>query len=334
MKKPWFLEILVSVVLVVFLSFTGCDLSGSDDDDEGGGGTTYSVLYDAAKEILPSYGGAAASALSKSFTPKATWSLGNAIYELYGVLEDDTSLQIGYFNIYDTLRNADERFTSVMNYGNNIQEVSQEGPQMKTLTAKNYNRYQKYTDDASGYSAQTFAKQDGTQISFLYAITQDGKNKSVIQAEFDETTKNVKFEIFMANYADNTAWETVRVYAEGNTDTHIFRVKIIRNGYGYDHNILGAGVSQGTGYFLLKLANNSMDIATAKYYKIDSGATTDSLKLLDDAGYADAASAGGDPDGHDTTLGTLTAYTSSDLPADDDAVLAIDLTMPEPTVIQ
>ncbi|MDA3900159.1 MAG: hypothetical protein PF637_06520 [Spirochaetes bacterium] len=322
MSKFWkvFFVALVSLVLIVFAS---CD--DASDETKKDDVNVYMVFYDAAKDILPDY----------SAGSRAVWELGSPIYELYGILEDDDDVQVGYFNIYDTLNNADERFSETINSGNTISsgDYSLDYSKSSVLGSASYDTYMEYSDD--GYRSDTFVKQSGTKMNMLniVIIDNDGeKSKSFVEGHYDEESGDVEVEIFMANYVEegsNTGWELVRAYFEGNTTNHTFSLKVIRDGTGYDHNVLGEGVSQGDGYFLLKLANNAVEITDHKFYTVNADATVEELKVLEDTG-SDTAEAAGDTEEYVNNL--LEAFTSEDLPADQDAAESLDLSVAAPEV--
>ncbi|MFW6365850.1 MAG: hypothetical protein ACOC2H_05170 [Spirochaetota bacterium] len=317
-----FRGVLVFVLAGVFaLALIACD---DDSDDSGSGGKTYTVFYDAAKNVLPAYTDAS----------RANWSLGSPIYELYGILEDDEDVDVGYFNIYDSLKTADERFTEAMANGSTItdDDFELDYEHSHVLGSTEYSIYHQYTD--GGYSSETYVHQDGSYMSMLNILvnnTGDENSKSFVEGRYDESTGDVMIEIFMANKIDegsNTGWELVRAYFEGNTENHTFTLKVVRGGTGYDHNVLGSGVSQGDGYFLLNLANDSVELTgTARFYTIDADATVDELKALDDEGFETADAAG---DTEDHASGFLAPFTVSDLPAGQTEAESLDLSAPAP----
>ncbi|MBN2436761.1 MAG: hypothetical protein JXK07_15985 [Spirochaetes bacterium] len=315
--KRFILLLLMSVVFSVMFS--------CDDEDEKGGEEVYSFFYDAASEVLPAYGASG----------RAVWSLGSPIYELYGILENDDDLMVGYFNIYDTLENADSRFTEAVSAGSEIKsgDLSLDYEYSNVMGESVYDTYMRYNSD--GYVSDTYVKKAESKISMLNitVIDTDGElNKSFVEGVYDESTGDVAIEIFMSNYVDetgNTGWESVRAYFEGNTNDHVFKLKVIRDGVGYDHNIVGSGISQGDGYFLLKLADNSLDINDSFFYTINADADVEELKILDDAGKSTAAEAG---DTEEYASSLLTAFTTDDLPADQDAAESLDITIEPPAV--
>ena len=84
-----------------------------------------------------------------------------------------------------------------------------------------------------------------------------------------------------------------------------------------------ASVSQGTGnYFLIKMANNTMDFNTAVYYLINAEATYEELQAMDDVGSGSIPA--GDTSNYGTQLNSITNYVEGDLPTASQ-ILALDL---------
>lgn len=160
----------------------------------------------------------------------------------------------------------------------------------------------------------------------------------MIQGTYNESTGAVSLEVFMANYVSPSAgtegWETVKAYVGGNTVTHTFTVNIVRNGSVYDHQITGHGVSQGTGYFLLKIEDNELlNDGQDNFYVINATDTAAALAAKDTAKPSGdtTASAAGDTSGYAASLPA--AFDYSVLPADTAEAEALDLTLPEPTIL-
>jgi hypothetical protein len=336
-----------TVFLLAVLAFTGCDIGGSDD---AGGTPTYTVLYDATKDVLPSYGAVSTAMVRKTVGIKSAdaWgNNGNTLYELYGVLEDDPDTMVGYFNIFDSLKAADMRFSGLMSSGNMISQTPVSAPAgtVTEIGAQTYDMYHKTSgvdNGEPGSGSQTYAKRDGDNLYLLSTNTIDktgSKTKSVIQGTYNETTGDVVLEMFMANYVfpghsqGGEGWETVKAHISGNTGTHTFTVNIIRDGSGYDHQITGHGVSQGTGYFLMKIKDGNhttFDAAADKYYAIDAAAAVADLAAKSAAkpdGDPDAAAAG-DTAGYAASPSFPTVFPFTQLP-DSTGAEALDLTLPE-----
>ncbi len=122
----------------------------------------------------------------------------------------------------------------------------------------------------------------------------DNKTKTVVQGWYDQATQDVTIGMFFANYLDSddvdpgdpTGWEIVKAYVSGNMESHTFKLKVIRDGTGYDHNIVGYGVSEGEGnYFLMQIANAALEFTDAKYYEFAADATLEELQAMDAAGF-------------------------------------------------
>ncbi|MBN2650877.1 MAG: hypothetical protein JXR63_00740 [Spirochaetales bacterium] len=270
-------------------------------------------FYSTGKTILPSYDGDLEAIAAKLQSRNTEWNYGNAIYELHALLVDDADYEgKGYFNIFDTLRSADELYKSASSIIGSTISKAVASPIDFGFETQTYTKYYIYENSDNTYVRQVFLKETETNVDILClttinreGTTSGSKNKSVTQATYNKSSGDVEFGMFMANYVD-TSWEVVKAYAEGNVNTFTFTTKILRSAAGYSHNIIGKGVSSETGYFLLKLANNSTDIADGKFYKINSNADVAALQALDIAGF-ETAELAGDSTGY--AAGLPSAYT-------------------------
>ena len=251
-------------------------MDDGSDDGSNDSGESLSIFTDATENVLPLFTEAgssgAAGAVKNSFSiipgppSYATWYWGSPIFEFYSMFADDNPG--AYFNLYDELEWADGRFSDAISSGSDIAAAEVLAPWEVGFNTgdaglRTYNRLHTYND--SGYQSKTYGRREGTLVCMLNWTEIDRwaeggeKSKSIIQAVYDESTGDLKLGMFMANHVEETIpyWEIVRAYAEGNTGTNLFTLKIIRDGYGYDHNLIGRGKARGAGnYFLLKLRNN------------------------------------------------------------------------------
>jgi hypothetical protein len=268
MKRIAIASLLLAVVLL-----SGCNnalnFEGLED-----------VFYEAAKDTLPTFES------NKGIHSKAvtTWDLGDPIYELYGILNDGEP--VGYFNVYDLLKGADDRFNALSESGSNIPQQPVKAPldvgfndETDLIT---YNTYYEYSKDNAN---QTFGYVDENDVVYMLHSRDQGRGeKLIVQGWYDEGTQDVAIGMFMANKVDDD-WEIVRAFVEGNTEDNEFAIKVIRDGYAYDHNITGYGKSKGSdNYFLMKIANDTMDFSNAVYYTMDAEASISDLQAMDAAG--------------------------------------------------
>lgn len=265
------------------------------------------VFYEAGKDVLPTFES------NKGIHSKATstWDWGDPIYELYGILVDGE--WDGYFNVYDVLKTADERFNELSQSGSNIPQQPVKAPvnvgfndDTDVIT---YNTYYEYSSDNN--ESQTFGYVDENDVVYMLHSGKIGDTeKWIVQGWYDEGTKEVEIGMFFANDVDGE-WEIVQGFIEGNTEDNEFAIKVIRDGYAYDHNITGYGKSKGSdNYFLMKIANETLDFSNAVYYTMDAEATISDLQAMDAAG---SSSPVDDSENYDDKLPD--AYDSDVLPS-------------------
>ncbi|MBI9107573.1 MAG: hypothetical protein JEZ04_12575 [Spirochaetales bacterium] len=294
--------IILLVLLVSLISFSGCAAPGAS-------AITADLILTAVQDVAPSFSTTASRA--------ATWALGSPIYELYGVLKDDGE-PVGYFNLYGLMGSADNYFTALSTDSTAItlQEVSPPtGVELGFAAAdQQYNLYREYVSEEN--SVKTYGRVDGTIFYMLVAMqrTATGENsKQVIQGKYDSSTGVLDIRLFYANEV-GTVWEKGYAFVSGDDDDHQFTMKIIRDGTAYDHNMVGYGISQGAGYFLMKLANESMVMTGAKYYEFNAeslGLTA--LQAMDDAG---SATVPANTTAYGTTIEGITPLEADSLPTE------------------
>lgn len=302
---------LIFCLLLVFSLFTGCNSSFEFE-------FTDDMFVDALKAVAPVF--------SSSSSRTVTWDNGFPLYELYGILTTEEDVG-GYFNLYGLMDTADMYFSELSNGAEEIDLQSISLPSgFETGIAdadKQYNLYNDYDGEALSNEekwSKTFARIDGDNYYMLVvARNQNGTedSNSVVQGKYNESTGDIDIEMIYNNKVDNS-FEKTRARVTGNTETHQFSLKAIRSA-GYSNNIIGYGISQGTGSFLMKMAQ-SADISAGKYYAFDAAnLTSTALQAMDDAG--------SDTDPGNTTytdeLEGITAFTTSDVPTDTEADINI-----------
>ena len=296
-----------------------------------------SVFTTAARETFPIMGPLASLGGTGVVSAFATWSLGSPIYELYGLLKDDGE-PVGYFNLHDCIETMDMYFEQIYQDGQVLDAPAAFNAPFDVGFNDNteLTTYNVLCDSQDSQShVVTYAKVYANDVIYFlntshnYSTENSSGTKGVIQGWYDQGTGDIEIGLLTGNYVIDdstyqcTGWEIVRAFVSGNTETHEFSLKLIRNGVGYDHNIAGYGLSRGEeNYFLLKMANDSMDFAQAKYYVIDSETTEAELQALDDNGYATVPS--GDTENYNTHLEDITNYIEGDLPTAT-AIQALDL---------
>ncbi len=300
--------IILLVLLVSLISFTGCTA------DSGTVTIADDLILTAVQDVAPSF----SAAVSRADSSKAaTWALGSPIYELYGVL-NAAGTPVGYFNLYDLMASADDYFTALSTTSTAItlQQVDPPaGVELGFAAADSqYNMYNEY--EGEGNSVKTYGRVDGTTYYMLVSAqhTATAENsKQVIQGKYDSDTGVLDIRMFYANEV-SSAWEKGYAFVSGDDDDHQFTLKVIRDGTGYDHNMIGYGISQGTGYFLMKLANNTMDMAAAAYFEFNAASLTlTALQAMDDAG---SAAVPANTTTHGTAIEGITPLASDSLPTE------------------
>ena len=305
MKSGYKIIILILIVfLSVFLVFSGCDSDSSISIAE-------DLFLDALKAAAPGF---------TSASSRAVWSSGNPIFEIYDALNESGD-RSGYFNVYDLMDVADSYFSVLDTSGSAITLQSIDLPAgMDPGYSSQYNLYHEYDGSlySDGSSSKTYGRVDGAEYSMLVVNrnTNGGEDSnSVIQGTYNSSTNEIDLSIIYVNYVDSR-YEKVRARVTGNTETHLFTLKLIRDGGtgGYDFNLISYGISEGSGnMFLAELANNSTDMGSAVYYEFDSGAMDEtSLQAMADAGSST------DPGntGYGDEIAAVTAFTGTDLPTD------------------
>lgn len=293
MKRKFSLIMLALILILGPAMFFGCDLAPKFKN------LAKNLFYDAVKKVAPTFTDTTSSGISSRAT--TSWSLGDPIYELYGILLDGE--WGGYFNLYETMQECDKYFGGISESGVAITEQQIDAPVdvgFNGVAAKStYDSYYEYNgadhDEGDQNQTRNFGRVDGDKIYVLYtSLNQnDGKSKAVTQGWYDQATGELEIGIFYANYLapedigahDTAGWEIVRASISGNTEDHTFSLKVIRDGTGYDHNVVGYGISEGSGeYFLMQIANERLEFTNTKYYEFAADATVDQIKAMDAAG--------------------------------------------------
>ncbi len=277
------------------------------------------VFVTAAKEVTPVLAGPLASLSIISFS--ANWNSGSPIYELYGVLKDGGF--DGYFNFYTFLERVDMYFDQIYKSGEQLEaSTAIDAPfDVGFNGITDFTTYDTIFEELNDHSKSiTYARVDENEVIYILNVSGDSSgDKDVTQGWYNQSTGDLEIGLMKGHYVvdisspEYTGCEIVRSFISGNTETHMFTLKLIRNGVGYDHNVTGYGISQGTGsYFLMEMANDTMDFNQANYYLINAEASLADLQAMDDAGSATVPE--GDTNNYSTQLGNIVNYVESDLP--------------------
>lgn len=293
MKRRILLVMLALTIVMGPALFFGCDLAPEFKS------LAEDLFYDAVKKVAPTFTDTTSSGVSSRAT--TSWDWGDPIYELYGILLDGE--WGGYFNLYETMQECDRYFSEISESGVVITEQQINAPVDVGFNGEaansTYDTYYEYNgddyDEGDQNQTRNFGRVDGDKIYVLHTSfnQNDGKSKAVTQGWYDQATGDLEIGIFYANYLDpadqeaheSDGWEIVRAFISGNTEDHTFSLKVIRNGTGYDHNVVGYGISEGSGeYFLMQIANEQLEFTNTKYYEFAADATADEIQAMDAAG--------------------------------------------------
>lgn len=300
-------RIIIAVLICLAALFFSCDglLSG----------ITPGLFYEAVEEVAPEFA---------SGTSRATWDNGGAIYELYGILKGDGE-PVGYFNLYGLMETADEYFSSICTSLNTqaitLQEVALPDEVDLGFNGTDSAKYSLYYDGTGGVFTmphKSYAYVDGTSYRMLVVSESSSgleDSKFIVQGTYDESTHLIDIRMFSANYeteGGNSGWENVIAKLSGNTETHTFTISVIRDGIAYDHNIIGYGVSEGSGYFLMHLTDNEF-VTSGAYFEFDASqvGTLSYLQGLSDTGSSTVPANTAD---YSDELDAITPMTTADLP--------------------
>lgn len=328
MKRKSWLVILTLIVGAGPVLFLGCDNSLTSELPS----LPDNLFYNAVKDAAPDFSGSTTSTTAARAV--TSWDWGDPIYELYGILVDTESGWDGYFNIYDVMRVAEQFFSGLTDDGTPIslqavQSVVDVG--FNDLTEKiKYDMVFEgtYTEDAFALDYRVFGRVDEADVAYMLSTAEfNTGEKNIIQAWYDQGTGDLAIGMFYANHTEATemdpaGWEIVKAHITGNTQTQTFSLKVIRDGNGYDHNIVGYGISEGEGnHFLMQIANNSLSFAGAKYYEFAADLTVDEIKLMDASGLDTVPS-----NTADYADDLPTAYPETELAAVRDGIDSLDVT--------
>lgn len=298
MKRKFLLLMLALTIIAGPALFFGCDLAPKLKS------LAEDLFYSAVEKVAPTFTSTTSSGISSRAV--TDWDHGNPVFELWGVLlkDPENSSWSGYFNLYDTMKNCDQYFSDISGSGIEITEQPVNAPVdvgFNGDAAKStYDTYYAYDgadyDQGDKNKTWNLGRTDGDVIYMLHTShnLNGGESKSVVQGWYNQETGELEIGIFYANYVDpdpNTTgeqwegWEIVRAFIDGNTETHTFSLRIIRDGTGYDFNVTGYGVSEGTDqFFLMKMAHDNLDFSSAVYYEFAANATLSEIQAMDVAG--------------------------------------------------
>ena len=120
------------------------------------------------------------------------------------------------------------------------------------------------------YTKSVAVRQSGTAYYLtlgLYMVNDSAESPSAMQVEYDtgENTITVN-DAYLVNYTTGEQY-AVRIFVDGNIETHLFSLKLLKGGSTGDMenfiSIAGHGYSEGDGnYYLFRLTTSGIGDAT------------------------------------------------------------------------
>lgn len=175
-----------------------------------------------------------------------------------------------------------------------------------------YNQAEGMVEENGNTYYKTLAyKEDGTTTHAVFGYTVEEPvtggiktQRQIFLTSFDTLGKDLTLDF--ATFDDKPITDTNdfgrRFYVEGNADTHEFFCHLA-TGRTSVTSLVGKGVSDGTGYYVLCLPGSVR--ADDKYYKLPAGATLEDFESLDEAGSAlTAFTVIVDPEGYAADINT------------------------------
>ena len=303
--------ILLLVALAFSFTMVGCKTTEDETADDTatttttGTASTTSGLYTSAQKVGPSIAPAAsANVAGPTYAAPlyaATWSSGNLLYEVYGLIREyeyprDEGVIDGS-NMWKSLHTADSKLDNSLSGCTAITEKKLTSPFDfgADFLGEAYDcKYEnESTSGSNSYVNSIGSKVSGEVITALagWTVAETGPKmtRNVMDIKTDKSTNDLTVNsAYLVSYPDDS-WYSVRIYTSGNTLTNLFSLKLMKTGNGGSSiSIAGHGYSAGaTNYYLFKVTTTGYGAnATGAYYCIKSTATETDLKAMEDAGSA------------------------------------------------
>jgi len=310
MMKKAFLSCFIAVLFILALS--GCQLSDTLNGDD-------SNFFELAENTTPCVA-TGARALASPGVPKA-FATGGTTYSLFSVFqeysypEDEGIIDTG--NIYKLVFEASNLFDGNKSLAGSIPLTSIASPFDFGTPAESYdhgyNEMDGIEERGNTYFKTLAYREDATTTRALLGYTvyepvEDGTKvqRQIFQTTFDSLSKDIVLEYATFDDKPNSTTEDFgrRFYVEGNADSHDFFCHLA-TGLTSVSSIVGKGVSDGTGYYILCIPGTGG--AEDRYFKLSAGATEADYEALDEEG-----SALGDLDDPEGYAAYIDDYLSSD----------------------
>lgn len=287
--KKGFLSCFIAVLFVLALS--GCQLFDTLDAED-------SNFFELTENTTPCVASGART-LAPRGVPKA-FSMGGSTYGLYSVFqeysypEDEGIIDTG--NIYKLVFEASNLFDSNKSLAGSIPLASIASPFDFGTPAESYdhgyNEMDGIEERGNTYYKTLAYREDGTTTKALLGYTVhepvEGGTKvqrQIFQTTFDSLSRDISLEYATFDDKPDSTTEDFgrRFYVEGNADTHGFFCHLA-TGLTSVSSIVGKGVSEGTGYYILCIPGTGG--SDDRYFKLPAGATEADYEALDEEGSA------------------------------------------------
>lgn len=277
-KSLFLMAVLLSCV---FLTILSCNLQGDSPVLE---------LFSQATELVAPHFQESNSRMGFG-TDSTTWGAGNAIYELYGILNTEDDMY-GYFNLHMQMDSADQSFSSGVDGG--IDAVS---PNAGTLVAP----FEVSLTDNAGLTYETQYESDSSQILIADSTAQkamayanfytdpdnNSKNMEAVKAAYNEGTGALEIISVKMNdvtYETPNRLEFCKVYLKGNSETNTFFFKLTLHDVNSDDSanfdrgtLIGYGISEGAdNYFLFKIISDG----SSRYIRFEADSDKADLQAI------------------------------------------------------
>ncbi len=294
MKKSIKISLLCGALLTAGVYFS-CGGSG------GGSGSSFDLFTTAEKAspvVKPS---------STASVSSANWTMGHTLFEIYQLIQEynnetDNGVIDGS-NMHKALYEANNYVTDALRgcledgtHGITEQSITSPFDFGTDSLTQTYNCA--YTTTETGtpksggetnYIKSYAVKYSGGVYDMLmgwYASSATQDSPSATQLQYNTITNDIIVNnAYFVNYTSGSMAPgsyNVRIYINGNTETHLFSLKLLKAG-GNNPSIAGYGYSEGANkYYLFKVID--MNDSTGKYFCIPSNATEDTLRAMEDAG--------------------------------------------------
>lgn len=273
----------VSICLLIGFFVVSCS-SGNSSNFE---------FYNTVREVGPKITTSSSSENVQHTKHSAAWSMGNPLYDLYGLLQDyqfpRDEGKIDGSNMWKAMFEADTRVSNSLTQCQSITDVSVTSPfdfgsdSISATYNCNYDGTDSNESMGTTYLRSYVSKADGTKLYALLGdyLTESGQTSpSATQIYYDSATNDIVINnTYLVVYTDNSYY-SVRIYINGNKTTNLFSLKLIK----YPNvSIAAYGYAKGSDtYYLARVLGVSGP--TDQYYCFKSETTEAELQAMEGTG--------------------------------------------------